>query len=109
MNPLRSIRLTPNDAEFLNQRFNNGDLYYDASQKTLVLYDGQVKGGIPLLRADLSNAVSGLGVAVDDIPPPNSRSGSLWFNTNSGVAVLVSISRLMILDRFWFSRNSLYF
>lgn len=85
MNPLRSIRLTPNDAEFLNQRFNNGDLYYDASQKTLVLYDGQIKGGIPLLRADLSNAVSGLGVAVDVAPPPNSRSGSLWFNTNSGV------------------------
>ena len=82
---MRSIRLTPNDAEFLNQRFNNGDLYYDASQKTLVLYDGQIKGGIPLLRADLSNAVSGLGVAVDVTPPPDSRSGSLWFNTNSGV------------------------
>jgi plastocyanin len=84
MNPLRSIRLTPNDAEFLNQRFNNGDLYYDASQKTLILYDGQVKGGIPLLRADLTNAVSGLGVSVNDTPPPNSRTGSLWFNTNSG-------------------------
>lgn len=63
MNPLRSIRLTPNDAEFLNQRFNNGDLYYDASQKTLVLYDGQIKGGIPFLRADLSNIAGGSGGA----------------------------------------------
>lgn len=63
MSPLRSIRLTPNDAEFLNQRFNNGDLYYDASQKTLVLYDGQIKGGIPFLRADLSNIAGGSGGA----------------------------------------------
>jgi plastocyanin len=85
MTPLRSIRLVPNDSEFLDSRFNNGDLYYDADQKTLVLFDGQVKGGIPLLRADLTNARSGLGVSVAENPPQNSRSGSLWFNTNTGV------------------------
>lgn len=67
MNPLRSIRLTPNDAEFLNQRFNNGDLYYDSSQKTLVLYDGQIIGGVPLLRADLSNLVGGGGAGAGNI------------------------------------------
>jgi len=85
MTPLRSIRLVPNDSDFLDSRFNNGDLYYDADQKTLVLYDGLIKGGIPLLRADLTNAKSGLGVAVAQVPPSNSRSGSLWFNTNTGV------------------------
>jgi plastocyanin len=85
MTPLRSIRLVPNDSDFLDSRFNNGDLYYDAEQKTLVLFDGLVKGGIPLLRADLTNAKSGLGVAVAQNPPQNSRSGSLWFNTNTGV------------------------
>ncbi len=86
MNPLRSIRLAPNSADFLDQRrFDNGDLYYDATQKTLVLYDGVTKGGIPLLRADLSNAQSGLGVAVATTPPADSRSGSLWFDTNTGV------------------------
>ena len=85
MTPLRSIRLVPNDSDFLDSRFNNGDLYYDADQKTLVLYDGLIKGGIPLLRADLTNAKSGLGVAVAQTPPQNSRSGSLWFNTNTGV------------------------
>lgn len=86
MNPLRSIRLTPNTADFLDdRRFDNGDLYYDATQKTLVLYDGITKGGIPLLRADLTNAKSGLGVSVAASPPQNSRSGSLWFDTNTGV------------------------
>lgn len=83
---MRSIRLAPNTADFLDdRRFDNGDLYYDATQKTLVLYDGITKGGIPLLRADLTNAQSGLGVSVATTPPSNSRSGSLWFDTNTGV------------------------
>jgi len=84
--PLRSIRLYPTETEFLSQyRMNVGDIFYDKDKKTLVLYDGISKGGVPLLRADLDNAESGLGVSVNNTPPSNARSGSLWFNTNSGV------------------------
>jgi hypothetical protein len=63
---------------------NNGDVFYDKDRKTLVLYDGQTKSGIPLLRADLENAETGLGVAVSENPPNNSRAGSLWFDVKSG-------------------------
>jgi hypothetical protein len=82
----RSIRFYPTETEFLSQyRMNNGDVFYDKDKKTLVIYDGNSKGGIPLLRADLDNAESGLGVSVNNSPPTNARSGSLWFNTNTGV------------------------
>jgi hypothetical protein len=85
MSTLRSIRLYPTETEFLSQyRMNNGDVFYDKDRKTLVLYDGQTKSGIPLLRADLENAETGLGVAVSANPPANSRSGSLWFDVTSG-------------------------
>jgi len=85
MSTLRSIRLYPTETEFLSQyRMNNGDVFYDKDRKTLVLYDGQTKSGIPLLRADLENAETGLGVAVSENPPNNSRAGSLWFDVKSG-------------------------
>ncbi len=40
---------------------DNGDIFYDKDTKTLVVYDGNVPGGIPLLRADLSNISGGGG------------------------------------------------
>ncbi len=62
MTPLRNIRLEPTDSDFLAEyRMNDGDLFFDRDQKTLILYDGQSKGGIPLLRADLSNISGGGG------------------------------------------------
>ena len=62
MTPLRSIRLYPTESEFLEQyRMDNGDIFYDKDTKTLVVYDGNVQGGIPLLRADLSNISGGGG------------------------------------------------
>jgi plastocyanin len=63
---------------------NVGDIFYDKDKNTLVIYDGVAKGGISLLRADLGNAETGLGVAVSSTPPANSRSGSLWFDIKSG-------------------------
>jgi len=58
--PLRSIRLYPTETEFLDQyRMNVGDIFYDKDKNTLVIYDGVTKGGLPLLRADLSNISGG--------------------------------------------------
>lgn len=60
MTMLRNIRLEPTDTEFLAEyRMNSGDLFYDRDQKTLIVYDGDTKGGIPLLKADLSNITGG--------------------------------------------------
>lgn len=60
--PLRSIRLKPTETDFLDQyRLNSGDIFYDQNRKTLVVFDGILKGGIPLLRADLSNIAGGGG------------------------------------------------
>jgi hypothetical protein len=62
MTAIKSIRLNPTDNEFLDQySMNSGDLFYDKDQKTLVLFDGIIRGGIPLLRADLSNISGGGG------------------------------------------------
>jgi hypothetical protein len=59
-----SIRLIPRDSDFLSQyRLSNGDIFYDNDRKTLVVFDGITKGGIPLLRADLSNIAGGGSVS----------------------------------------------
>jgi hypothetical protein len=59
----KTIRLRGTEELFLQQyRFNDGEIRYNKDQKTLVLFDGFEKGGIPLLRADLSN-ISGGGSA----------------------------------------------
>lgn len=56
----KTIRLRATEELFLNQyRFNDGEIRYNKDQKTLVLFDGFEKGGIPLLRADLSNISGG--------------------------------------------------
>ncbi len=56
----KTIRLKGTEELFLNQyRFNDGEIRYNKDQKTLVLFDGFEKGGIPLLRADLSNISGG--------------------------------------------------
>jgi len=58
----RSIRLRPNDTDFIQSNsYENGEIYFDSNQNTLVLFDGQKFGGYPLLRADLSNIVGGSG------------------------------------------------
>jgi hypothetical protein len=64
----KSLRLYPNETEFLNQyRMNIGEIFYDKNKNTLVLFDGVTKGGIPLLRADLSNISGGGSVSAGTI------------------------------------------
>ena len=85
MTQLPSIRLRPTETTFLNtQNFDDGVVFYDSVKNTLVLMDGRTRGGFELLRADLTNATTGLGVQVSQTPPVNARSGSLWLDTDSG-------------------------
>jgi plastocyanin len=85
MTQVPSIRLRPTDPNFLDtQAFDSGSIFYDSVKNTLVLMDGRTLGGYELLRADLTNATTGLGVQVSPTPPNNARSGSLWLDTDSG-------------------------
>jgi hypothetical protein len=85
-NPVRTVRLTGNNSGSLNTvTAQNGEIFYDQTNKTLRLFDGRVKGGIQLLRADLSNITGSFGVTVSSTPPSNAQQGSQWLNTTSGV------------------------
>jgi plastocyanin len=53
---LDAIRIIPRDAEFLDRKSGSrGEIFYDRTVNTLRLYDGIVRGGIDLAKADLSN------------------------------------------------------
>ena len=60
MSQIPSIRLRPTETTFLNtQGFSSGTVFYDSMKNTLILMDGNTKGGYELLRADLSNIAGG--------------------------------------------------
>jgi hypothetical protein len=56
MRPERSIRITPLDQDYLN-RWNgaSGEIFYDKTNDSLRLFNGNSPGGYSLARADLSN------------------------------------------------------
>lgn len=86
MKTSRSLRLTSTSATTLvNSTAQNGEVFYDQTNKTLRLFDGRTKGGFQLLRADLSNVTGSFGVSVGTSPPNNPQAGSQWLNTNTGV------------------------
>jgi len=87
LSALNSIRIIPRDSEFLDRKLGSrGEIFFDQASNTLRLYDGVTTGGIPLLRADLSNAEVGIGVVLGDNPPTGTtvQTGSIWFNTSNG-------------------------
>ena len=87
MTALNSIRIIPRDSEFLDRKLGSrGEIFFDQASSTLRLYDGVTTGGIPLLRADLSNAEVGIGAVLGDNPPTGTtvQAGSIWFNTSNG-------------------------
>ena len=87
MTALNSIRIIPRDSEFLDRKLGSrGEIFFDQASSTLRLYDGVTTGGIPLLRADLSNAEVGIGAVLGDSPPTGTtvQAGSIWFNTSNG-------------------------
>lgn len=91
-NPLRSLRLTStNNASLSASTHQNGEVFYDSTEKTLTLFDGRTRGGIQLLRADLSNVSGSFGVTVSATPPSNAQQGSQWINSQTGVLYIYYI------------------
>jgi plastocyanin len=81
---VKSLRLRPEEPEFLNsQAFEQGQLFLRKDTNELVIM-GDQRGGVALLKADLSNATTGLGVSVSATAPADPRPGSLWFDTDTG-------------------------
>ena len=99
--PLKNLRITPRDSEFLNRKTGEfGEIFYDKDANTLRLYQGLI-GGTALARGDLVNVSnsdflakansagvsSGGGnttVSVGSSVPVSPSSGNLWLNTNTG-------------------------
>ena len=82
-----NIRIIPQAKDYLDRKLGaRGEVFYDQADNTLRLYDGQTSGGIPLLKADLSNAESVIGAALGATPPTGSavQAGTIWFNTANG-------------------------
>lgn len=82
-----SVRILPKDTDFLDRKVGNqGEVFFDPTDKTLRIFDGIIPGGIPLLKADLTNAQGVIGAALGDNPPTgeNVQAGTIWFNTSNG-------------------------
>jgi hypothetical protein len=82
-----NIRIIPQAKDYLDRKLGaRGEVFYDQADNTLRLYDGRTSGGIPLLKADLSNAESVIGAALGATPPTGSavQAGTIWFNTANG-------------------------
>jgi hypothetical protein len=82
----RSLRLQKyHTAEFTGYTANPGEVFFDADQNTLRVFDGNTSGGFSLLKADLSNATGIVGgVTVGTTPPSNAKAGIMWLNSNTG-------------------------
>lgn len=84
---LDSVRIIPRDSGFLDRKLGaRGEVFFDEDTNTLRLFDGVIPGGIPLLKADFSNADGVIGAAVAETAPTGSNisPGTIWFNTTNG-------------------------
>jgi hypothetical protein len=93
-----AVRIVPRDGDFLNRTVGRfGEIFYDSDTHTLRLYDGNVAGGIPLAKGDLSNIdnlafknkADAAGVAragaISALPPESPVSGETWVDENTGI------------------------
>lgn len=85
-NILKNIRLEGRDSDFLSRiRSDPGTIYYNNDSNTLTVFDGNVAGGIELLKADLSNIDGQISSVIpSDNPPTGVDPGTVWYNTNNG-------------------------
>lgn len=64
--PLRSLRLIPKATPDLERVSGEpGEIFLDKTAHTIKIFDGKIRGGIALLRADLSNLETTGGSTVD--------------------------------------------
>jgi hypothetical protein len=80
-----SIRVLPRQPDFLERKVGTrGEIFFDDQDIALRLYDGNIPGGIALLRADLENLEGSLGAVVSATPPIGPQPGTIWFNSTNG-------------------------
>lgn len=99
-----AVRIIPRNSDFLDRRVgSNGELFINSNTGSIRIYDGQTKGGIGLVRTDLTNIsdevfaekarAAGVGsnpvggnttVSVGSNIPTSPTNGNLWLNTNNG-------------------------
>ena len=82
---LESLRILPRDTEFLDRKIGaRGEIYFDPEETTLRVFDGVLAGGIPLLRADLSNLTGQISsVILADTAPSGIDPGTIWVDTST--------------------------
>lgn len=50
------LRITPRDNEFLNRKLGSrGEIFFDQTNNTLRLFNGETQGGVPLAKSSLDN------------------------------------------------------
>lgn len=80
-----SIRVLPRQPDFLERKVGSrGEIFFDDQDIALRLYDGNIPGGVALLRADLENLEGSLGAVVSATPPVGPQPGTIWFNSTNG-------------------------
>ena len=99
----RSIRLIGRSVASLEANtFSSGEIFYDSTNNTLRIFDGQDRGGItiatrPWVSATVTNSISTtVGLAVAQLeanqkktsftttPPSNPAAGDTWINISNG-------------------------
>ena len=62
--PIKNLRVIPRETDFLNRKIGtSGEIFYDRDQDTLRLYDGNLLGGISLVKTDLTNVSNAVFLA----------------------------------------------
>jgi hypothetical protein len=62
--PIKNLRVIPRETDFLNRKIgSSGEIFYDRDQDTLRLYDGNLLGGISLVKTDLTNVSNAVFLA----------------------------------------------
>lgn len=93
MTNLRSLRLTPYSSSSLaNVLGQDGEIFYDRTNRTIRIFDGKTRNGYALLRADLSNISGSIGASISDTPPANPQKGSQWLNSITGVLYIYYVN-----------------
>lgn len=89
--PQRSLRLSKTPINDVTSRsYTSGEIFYDETNQTLVVYDGKTVGGHPLLRADLSNTTAPVAsVFFSDTAPTGKNAGAIWINTLTGISYVL--------------------
>jgi plastocyanin len=80
----KNFRLVPSDSEFLNRKIGfKGEIFYDESNGSLRVFDGNAQGGVGIAKSDLSNVSNADFIA----KATDANVGGAGVNSFSNIAV----------------------